>query len=187
MNYLRKKLKRKNGSVALEATIAGGALLMVFILIIGYFTYLYPRYMVDLEVQSLAHSVKMDGKLTESDKQIFMQNMLNRGYESSEVQITVLANEVKPTPENDPSKTQLDAQLAVTGESVDEGVNGEHTRMVERNNGQIYIRVEVPANDSFLSGGLNFFNTELKDSLKTYTVERYIASEAYASRVNGGG
>lgn len=165
--------RNKKGNIALEAVLAGGMLFMVFVLLIGYFTYLYPRYMVDLEVQNLAHAVKMDGKLTESDFDVFIANMKNRGYSEEEVRegTVITASNVSGVESSDPLR-------ASNGESLVDKPE-KPAGIVERNNGQIDIQVSVPANTSFLGGGLKWFGGELEEGMKYYTVNRVIMSEAY--------
>lgn len=166
-------MRNKKGNIALEAVLAGGALFMVFVLLIGYFTYLYPRYMVDLEVQNLAHAVKMDGKLTESDFQVFIDNMENRGYTEDEVRkgTNIVATNVTNVLDDDP--------LRAKNEDVLIDRPGMPAKVVERNNGQMDITVSVPANTAYLGGSMKWFGGGLNDDMKYYTVKRTIMSEAY--------
>lgn len=172
MKRLLKK-RNKKGNIALEAVLAGGAIFMVFVLLIGYFTYLYPRYMVDLEVQNLAHSVKMDGKLTESDFDVFIANMERRGYTEEEVRkgTNITASNVSGVQDSDPLRANNGAIL------IDKP--GQPAKIVERNNGQMEITVSVPANTAYLSGGMKWFGGGIEEGMKYYTVNRVIMSEAY--------
>lgn len=178
--------RKKKGNVALESVLAGGMLFMIFVLMIGYFTYLYPRYMVDLEVQNLAHQVKMDGMLTNEDFNVFIENMVNtRGYKEEDIRGTVdipelqgdgtynyrRAYAVSVTAADDrPENYDLNEATNTHADGVDP---------VERNKGQIHIRVTVPANTSFVGKGLNWFNSSVSEEMKYYTVNRIVMSEAY--------
>lgn len=162
----------KKGNVALETVIAGGALFMVFMLIIGYFTYLYPRYMVDLEVQNLSHAIKMDGKLTMSDFEVFIANMEDRGYTEEAVRAgtVVVAQKIDET-ELKPGQAK-NTETLIDTESYTANI-------VERNNGQIIVQVNVPANNAFLNGALRWFGGDSKNDMSMYTVKRTVMSEAY--------
>lgn len=185
---MKKLCKRTNkkGNVALESILAGGVLFMVFILIVGYFTYLYPRYMVDLEVQNLAHAVKMDGKLTESDFEGFIKNMELRGYTEDQVRAgtTVVASYGDDLTPGTVVNSKEDAADHLET-LVDKG---DYTaRIVERNNGQIHIHVKVPANQSFLGVGLKWFGADLAEGMQNYNVARVVMSEAYLPEAVGVG
>ena len=172
------QIKKQRGMVALESIIAGGAMLFLFILIIGYFTFLYPRYMVDLEVQSLASAIKMDGKLTQSDMDAFVLNMIERGYKESEVRsgVKVIAQNVTPGKEG----------LASNGDSLID-LDSYTAPVVERNNGQILVTVTVPSNSGVLKTGAKWFGfgSEVDNtSFNQYTVKRVVMSEFYLPKNN---
>lgn len=173
-----KKLKGKRGNVALETVLGGGVIVMVSILLIGYFTYVYPRYMLDLEVQNLANAVKLDGKLNQDDYEVFIENMMQRGYDREDI---VAGTTVKTRGHS----TYSDGSSLITTPTYTSPV-------IDRDDGQIVLLVTVPSNSQFLSVGLKWFGSEVTEGMQSYTVKRVVMSEAYSVKPivfnwNGGG
>lgn len=189
---MRKLFKHKRagkaGSVALESVLAGSTLVMVFIMIVGYFTYLYPRYMVDLEVQNLANSVKIEGKLTANDYEVFLENMEERGYDREVVRA---GTSVTAKNANNPEAGSGIPPIADGTSLIDDATENINAPTLQRSNGQIVVKVNVPANSEFLGVGLGWFGSDISEGMKTYTVKRVTSSEAYLPKVqenqNGGG
>lgn len=163
IKHIKRKCKTKKGNVALETVLGGGVLFMVTFILVGYFVYLYPRYMVDLEVQNLANSVKLEGQLTVPSKNVFFENMKNRGYSDTQV----LEDGLKVYEKGKPTISLI---------STDK----KEAPVVGRNEGQIEIVVTVPAkNAQFLAGGLKWFGGDIEEGMKSYTASRVVMSEVH--------
>lgn len=166
MKFIKKikdNRKAKKGNVALETVLGGGVIFMLTFILVGYFVYLYPRYMVDLEVQNLANSVKLDGQLTVASKNIFFDNMKNRGYSDTKVV-------------EDGLKVYEKGKPTISLISTDKKI----APIVGRNEGQIEVVVTVPAkNAQFLAGGLKWFGGDIAEGMETYTASRAVMSEVH--------
>jgi len=173
-----KRLSEKKGAVALETIFGGGFILFLIILFIGFFTYLYPRYMVDLEVQQLSHNVRLDGHLSNDAYETFVLNMQERGYERDQLKRIY-------TP------TDKTANGGIGVEVFTKDIAGNKRNLVQmpteatedtdklfRGDGQIIVEVSVPAKLDFLSNGYRIFGIS-KNGMENYNVRRVVLPEAY--------
>lgn len=164
---------KKNGNIALETILSGGVLFMIAFMLIGYFTYLYPRYLLDLEVQSLANEVRMDGRLEPEDYAAFEFNLKERGYTAEEIKngTKVYAVTLIDSGEN--------MENTIVHSDLIQNTIEEPTPIIERGKEKIIIEVTLPSNQGVLRNGLGFFGGEVSDGLDNYHFQRVVMSESY--------
>ena len=68
-------LKERDGFVALEVILFGSVLLLIFISIIGFFTYIYPTFYLQRDMDALVRIAQMNGGLTNSDVSEFVERI----------------------------------------------------------------------------------------------------------------
>lgn len=169
----KRNRNKKKGSIALEAILSGGVLFMIAFLLIGYFTYLYPRYMMDLEVQTLSNEVRMDGRLEPDDYTAFEFNLKERGYTAAEIKsgLKVYAVSLTDTGEN--------LENSILHSDLIQNTTEEQTPIIERGGAKIVVELTLPSNQGILRNGLGFFGGEVSDNLDNYNFRRVVMSEAY--------
>ncbi|WCK57688.1 hypothetical protein PP175_27005 (plasmid) [Aneurinibacillus sp. Ricciae_BoGa-3] len=165
---MRKILKNKKGFVSIETIIATTCALMVVLLSIGFFTWLFPRVMLQIETHDLAQKAKIQGGLTDatsepvnSDVEQFKNRLAQMGYDKN--QVNVIAT-TKPGNLNAMGVTPLH----------DNGTN-----YIKRDSKElIQLTIQVPANNS-IKAPMSFFglNQNLVDN--KYTIVESVMSERW--------
>lgn len=175
MKRLRNR-KEKKGAVAFEALLGGGALFMTMLLGIGFFTYLYPRFMVDLEVQTLAHEVRVDGYLSVNAKDMFKENIKNRGFDNTIVFLEA------PVASKDAKKIYVDVyQKANVNKKTIQKNDLNILNRSYRGEGSLIVEVTVPSKNVFLNKVSGYFGNGGKADgvMQNYYIKRVVLPEAY--------
>lgn len=162
-----KKLKNRQGFVSIETILAVSVAMMVILVLIGFFTTIFPRVRLQMETHTLAQKAKIQGGLTDatsqsvdSDVEIFKEKLSKVGYRKEDIQITAYTE-----PGN----------LSAIGVTP---YDSEGSNYIKRGSGEtIYIVVKVPANQS-IKAPLSFFG--LADSaIKEYIIVETVMSERW--------
>ena len=164
----KKLLKEKKGFVAIEAVISMSMVLGMILLVIGFFTLLYPRIMLSIDIHELASTAKIQGGLTDqtsqpvnSDVAVFKQQLAQAGYDPSTISVAVTTipsglNALGVTPLNQP------------------GSNYIHRDSKEL----IKVTVSVPAN-TYIDGPLKLIGVNGGSGISQYTVSETVMSERW--------
>lgn len=171
-----KTRKEKKGAIAFEALLGGGALFMTMLLGIGFFTYLYPRFMIDLEVQTLAHEVRLDGYLSEDAKNMFDTNIKNRGFDN-----TIVFMEA---PVSKKSSDVIYVDVYDSDNTTKKMVQKNDLSILNRKyrgEGTIVVEVTVPSKSELLNNISGYFGGAGKadSGLESYFIKRVVLPEAY--------
>lgn len=194
MNSLRKKKRNKKGAAALEAIIGGGALLMIMVMMVGYFTYLFPRYTLDVQVQNISNTIRLNGGLDWAEYQTFATKLEKLGYSADDLNLsateltalktadeaddaTVSGLQVYKSTNTTAAGTPNDASELIETSATDTLDNTERAHRGEEN---IVVRLVVPANKNLLKGGMSWFGGMLGEGMNRYEVERVVMSEIYS-------
>lgn len=160
-------IKYKKGFVSIEAILSTSVMIVVILVLIGFFTTLFPRIMLQIESRNLAQKAKIQGGLTDmtsmpigSDIERFKDRLVQIGYDRDSIEIQGYT-----------SPGNLDV-IGVT--PLDE--DGDN--YIKRGSNEIInIIVIVPANKS-ISAPLSFFG--ISDSTpKEYILFETVMSERW--------
>lgn len=159
-------IKSKKGFVSVEAILSMSLVLIVFLIIIGFFVSIVPRISLQSEVHALTQKAKLQGGLTDassesvgSDVEKFKDALVSKGYSRDSIEITAFT---KPSGIGALGVTPLDV----------EGSN-----YVKRGTDElIYIIVSVP-DRSFINAPLKFFG--LNGGAKTISFVETVMSERW--------
>ena len=194
MNNLRNKKRNTKGAAALEAIIGGTALLMIMVMMVGYFTYLFPRYTLDVQVQNISNTIRLNGGLDWAEYQAFTTKLEKLGYTADDINLsaaeltalktadeaddkTVSGLQVYKSTNTTTDGTPIDASELIETSSTDTLDNAERAHRGEEN---IVVRLVVPANKNLLKGGMSWFGAMLGEGMNRYEVERVVMSEIYS-------
>lgn len=164
---MMKALKLKKGFVSIETILAVSVAMMIILVLIGFFTTIFPRVILQIETHNLSQKAKIQGGLTDmssegtvSDVEVFKDRLSKAGYDRDKIQITVTT---------DPGNINA---LGVTPYDQD-GSN-----YIKRGTDEIIqILIKVPANQS-IRAPLSFFG--LADSApKEYIILETVMSERW--------
>ncbi len=136
----------KKGFISIEAILSMTIVLMIFLIIIGFFVSVIPRISLQSEVHALTQKAKLQGGLTDatseaihSDVENFKDALVAKGYNRDTIEVHAFT---KPSGLGAMGVTPLDA----------EGSN-----YIKRDSDELmYIVVNVP-DKSFINAPLQFF------------------------------
>jgi hypothetical protein len=159
----KKKFKGQSGFVSIEAVFAMSVFLIVFMLVIGFFTFIHPYTTIQRDVQALTTLAERQGGLTNQDVQNFKDKLTSYSFVSESVRV-------------------IDVE-AVTSESSTsaigvDGLDVAGTNYISRDSKEfINITVTVPSNTKTLIPVLRYFN--VSGITDKYTFQTSVMSERY--------
>lgn len=158
----RGKPKRK-GYISIETVFATSFFLIFFLLVIGFFTYIHPKTILQQDVIALSQLAQRQGGLTLEDVENFQARIASYPFvDASEEDIVVTA-------------TTLSGNFDAIG--VD-GLDEAGDNYVKRDSKEfIQLTVIVPSNHSLLSSVANFFGAD--GVLSEYAFQTTFMSERY--------
>lgn len=71
------RVNKKNGFVSIEAVLFGSAIAIVFFILVGFFSYIYPSFVLQREVGVLTRQAQQNGGLTTENVSEF-KNKVNK-------------------------------------------------------------------------------------------------------------
>lgn len=160
--------ERNEGYVSIEAVFAMSFFLIMFILVIGFFTYIYPYTSLQREVHVLASIAERQGGLTPQDISDF-QDKISQQHDF--IQNSPLGVEV--TAVTQPSGTDVSNVIPLGEEPSPDTTDYIHRDSKE----VINITVTVPANTAMLKPVADFF--QVKSFTDTYVLTEPVMSERY--------
>lgn len=170
----KKKLNQK-GFMSIEAIMSMSVVLMVIIMGVSIFTYMIPRQAIEEDVHLLGRIAKMEGTLSETHRNEFKDQMVDRGLADTRTDVKV---ELYKESTSGECTELLNSSLQVQrGEKYPSGSGCDDSYVV------LKIVAEVPANKSAVTGALEFFGVNSSPLSNDYVFEERVMSEYYA----GGG
>ena len=143
-------MKNKKGYISIEAIFGIIAFLMVTLLIVGLFTYMYPRQTLEKQVHLLAQEAKVTGGLTAEQISDFQSTLSDMGYTAKISAYTKVAGSERNVLGVAPKGTSQDTCTSI------------YTSFVRRDSGQkIIISVSIQSKDGLANGVLKFFGGSL--------------------------
>lgn len=159
--------KKKKGYISIEAIFGMTALLMIVLLIVGLFTYMYPRQTLEKHVHILAQEAKVTGGLTTEQIDDFQSTLTDMGFVSSLNVYTIQGGAEKNL-----------LGVAPKGTPYATCTSGVYKNFARRDSGQkIVISVSVKAKDSLVNSVLRFFGG-------SFLPENYVFTETVLSERN---
>ena len=160
-------MKKKKGYITIEAIFGMTALLMIVLLMVGLFTYMYPRQTLEKHVHVLAQEAKVTGGLTTEQIEDFQTTLTDMGYVSSLNVYTVQGGAEKSL-----------LGVAPKGTPYTTCTSGVYNNFARRDSGQkIVISVSVKAKDGLVNSILGFFGG-------SFLPKNYIFTETVLSERN---
>lgn len=164
--------------MSLDAIISMGAVLMVIVLGIGFFTYMMPKQGIEQEVNLLGRLAKMNGGLTTGDVQAFKGEMEKRGYTADEVDVDIQLKSSSGFDVEVWDTEDKTSPLEITGKA-NEADSSSHNYIHRSEQLIMEIRVEMPANKQGLLGAFWFFNTNENSVSDNYVFKERVMSERH--------
>jgi len=157
-NKWKQLVNNRDGYVSIEAVFAMSFFLIVFILVLGFFTYVYPYSNIQREVHALATLAERQGGLTADDIANFETSLEKYDF----INNSTLDTEV----------------IAITSPSGIDATNISSTNYVSRDSLEVInVTVKVPSNNLFIKPVAKFFGvTSLSDY---YVFVEPVMSEKY--------
>lgn len=84
-----KSIKGKNGFVSIEVILFGSFILLIFLSIISFFTYAYPTFTLQRDVDTLVRTAQMNGGLRTSDVTDFVDRVNKYNFTDKEREVTI--------------------------------------------------------------------------------------------------
>lgn len=161
--WLERHIQNESGFVTVESVIAMSFFLIVFLLCLGFFTYVYPYTKLDREVHALATLAQRQGGLTLEDVQNFEAKIAEYAF------VDVSKGDIEVTAHTIPG--DMDA-IGVDG--LEEA--GEY--YVKRDSKEfIELIVTIPSHNEVLTPVANFFG--VGGIAERYTFKETFMSERY--------
>lgn len=178
------KVKDRKGFMSIEAVLGMMVVLMVIVLGIGFFSYMIPKQGIEQEVNLLGRMAKMNGGLTESDVDAFVDEMEDRHYKEEDVKVEITLKDstgVPTTYENaNGIVNPLDIDCKLTDKICQNQTPEAEQKYVKREAQLIMeIRAEMPSNKQGLLGAFWFFNVNDDTVSDTYVFKERVMSERH--------
>ncbi|TCJ98255.1 UNVERIFIED_ORG: hypothetical protein BDK47_11841 [Anoxybacillus amylolyticus] len=138
----RKGLSKKDGYVSVETVFAISIFLVFFLLVLGFFTYIYPYTVLQRDVYVLGTIAARQGGLTQEDIDQFKERLTRYPFlvHTDQVQVSVYVD----------GSLQDAANVTPLGEEGGNYVTRESKDLIS-------IKVRVPANGELLRAAAKFF------------------------------
>lgn len=169
-----KKVKshtEKHGYDAVGVALAVVFFITILLIPLGLFIFIFPRIVLEQDVQQFANTVRLDGYVREEVYEEFAGKLENRGYSRSNidngVQVFVIDS---PLAGSDP-RFANGSDLIQSGDNTNPPV-------VQRGQGKMGIQVTLPANSAVFRRAVENIGGEYSDSARTYNIARVVMSEA---------
>ncbi|MFF2531488.1 hypothetical protein ACFVS2_21510 [Brevibacillus sp. NPDC058079] len=160
---IKERMRSNSGYVSIESVFAMSFFLIIFLLCIGFFSYVHPYTKLDREVHTLATLAQRQGGLTVDDVQRFEDRIANYAF----VDLTKGVVEVN-------AHTILGNMDAI---GID-GLEDAGTYYVKRDNKDfIELTVSIPSQNVILKPVANFFG--VGGVIDHYTFKETFMSERY--------
>ena len=167
MNILKETAK-KHGVVSVEMIWVIFFVVMTLLVCLGFFSYLYPRQVLEKEVHLLAQQAKITGGLTAGQVDAFIETMNDYGY-TAEVYAYSAANMGE-------GHTGSVLNVVPRDSAYELCMSGSYNPFVRRDSGErIVIDVVVNADDGLIKGPLRWFTA--KTLSENYTLTEVVLSE----------
>lgn len=164
----KERFQNKKGFVSIETILSMTAIIVSVLIAIGFFTWIYPRVMLQIETHTLAQKAKIQGGLTNSisqpvnsDIELFKDRLVELGYDRESIEVTATTipgnhNAIGVTPLHESGNNYIKRDSKET----------------------IEIVVKVPANRSILAP-LSFFGHDEDEISEKYTIVESVMSERW--------
>lgn len=169
-----KKVKshtNKHGYDAVGVALAVVFFITILLIPVGLFIYIFPRIVLEQDVQQFANTVRLDGYVREEVYEEFAGRLENRGYSRSNidngVQVFVMDN---PLAVSDPRFAD--------GSDLIQSSDNPSPPVVQRGQGKMGIQVILPANSAVFRRSVENIGGTYSDSARTYKISRVVMSEA---------
>lgn len=163
--------KQKKGDTALSFAIITVIFFVMIMIPFSLFLFVIPRIMVEQDVQVFANSVRLQGYVHESHYDHLESRLASRGFEIEDIQEGLQVEAYGSSLHADGNYDLVDVGGYVDedGDYVPVNQSGLDIQHVNRGDGYMVVRLELPGNTPF-SRGLD---------LGDYEIERVFVSEHY--------